>query len=259
MERLIALSSGTAMPVVGFGTWRISDDAAGEVVSKALKTGYRHIDTAKLYANERGVGKAIRDSGVARENIFVTTKLWSDDQPYDRALQAFDASLDRLGLDYVDLYLIHWPTEDRDDAWKALQEIHKSGKAKAIGVSNYSVRDLKELLDWADVAPAVNQVEFHPFNYKEQRELLEYCEEQDIAVTAYSPLKRHSQLDTPELEKIANEAGKTSSQVVLRWCLQHGTAPLPRSTNVQHIRENMDLFDFELSADQMRTIDSLSS
>jgi diketogulonate reductase-like aldo/keto reductase len=259
MDKTYELSNGTAMPLVGYGTWRITpDEAADKTVRTALDMGYRHVDTAKIYGNERGVGKAVRESGIPREEIFVTTKLWGDDQPYDKAMRAIDESLARLGLEYVDLYLIHWPTEMRTEAWRAMQDIYRSGKAKAVGVSNYTVRDLKELLDTAEVAPMVNQVEFDPFIYENQKELLSYCREHDIVVQAYSPLARHSRDVSPEIEKIAMRLGNTPSQVILRWCAQHGTAPLPRSANPQHIRENLDIFEFELSETDMETIDALS-
>jgi diketogulonate reductase-like aldo/keto reductase len=260
MDKIFTLSNGVAMPAVGFGTWQISpDDQAEKTVRAALDMGYRHIDTAKIYGNERGVGKAVRESGIPREEIFVTTKLWTSDHGYDNAMRAIDESLERLGLEYVDLYLIHWPQSDqRDEAWRALQDMYKAGKAKSIGVSNYSIRHLEELLETAEMPPMVNQVEFHPFIYDSQKALLAYCKEQNIQIEAYSPLARHSSTETPQIDEIAKRIGKTPSQVVLRWCLQHDTAPLPRSTNPEHIRENLEIFDFELDDAAMKTLDSLS-
>lgn len=260
MDKTIALSSGAAIPAVGFGTWEVTpDETAEKMVRTALDMGYRHVDTAKIYGNERGVGKAIRESGIPREEIFVTTKLWNSDHAYDDARRAIDDSLERLGLEYVDLYLVHWPRSDkRDEAWRAMQDIYEAGKAKSIGVSNYTIRHLNELLETAEIKPMVNQVEFHPFMYDAQKALLAYCRERDIAVEAYSPLARHSKMTVSAVEQIAAKTAKTPSQVVLRWCLQHGTVPLPRSTNPDHIRENLAIFDFELDEASMRTLDSLS-
>jgi diketogulonate reductase-like aldo/keto reductase len=254
------LNNGTTLPAIGFGTWQILPDAAAEkAVADALNIGYRHIDTAKIYANEKGVGRAIAAAGIKREQIFVTTKLWNEDQKYDSALRAVDESLSRLALEYVDLYLIHWPQNGtRQDAWRAMQDIYRSGKAKAVGVSNYTVRHLEELRSQSELVPAVNQVEFHPYIFAQQQELLIYCQEKGIVVEAYSPLARHSRDIDPHIAKIAKACNKTPSQVILRWCLQHGTVPLPRSTNPEHIRENFEIFDFELSGSDMEQLDSLS-
>lgn len=260
MDKQFTLSNGVRMPAVGFGTWEVSpDDTAEKVVGMALRAGYRHIDTAKIYGNEAGVGRAIRASGIPREEIFVTTKLWNDDHGYDAAMKAIDASLGRLGLDYVDLYLIHWPQSDaRDEAWRALTDIYEEGKAKAVGVSNYTIRHLEELLGSGDLAPMVNQVEFHPFILTEQKDLLTFCKSKGIQIEAYSPLSRHAGMPVPEIQKIADTLQVSPAQVILRWCLQHGTVPLPRSTNPDHIRDNLNVFGFELDEAAMRIIDSLS-
>ena len=254
------LNTQTTMPAIGFGTWRVTpDSAATEAATEALQIGYRHIDTAKIYTNEKGVGAAIAAAGIPRADLFVTTKLWNQDQGYESGLAAIDESLANLGLDYVDLYLIHWPqTDTRADAWKAMQEIHASGKAKAVGVSNYTIRHLEELLASSELVPAVNQVEFHPYIYEQQKELLAYCKQKGIVVEAYSPLARHSRDVDERIAKIAEQHGKTASQVILRWCLQHGTAPLPRSTNPEHIKENFEIFDFQLSDADMETLNSFS-
>lgn len=260
MDHTFELVNGVRMPQIGFGTWEITpDEAARAAVQTALEVGYRHIDTAKIYGNERGVGQALQDSGIARPDLFVTTKLWNSDHAYDAALRAIDESLQNLGLAYVDLYLVHWPQSDvRDQAWRAMEEIYRSGKAKSVGVSNYTVRHLQELLDNTSLVPHVNQVEFHPFIYAQQKELLEFCHEHTILVEAYSPLSRHAKASHPDIERIAARSGKTTSQVILRWCLQHGTAPLPRSQNPDHIAENYDIFNFELDVEDMQTLDSLS-
>ena len=212
------LNTQTTMPAIGFGTWRVTpDSAATKAATEALQIGYRHIDTAKIYTNEKGVGAAIAAAGIPRADLFVTTKLWNQDQGYESGLAAIDESLANLGLDYVDLYLIHWPqTDTRADAWKAMQEIHASGKAKAVGVSNYTIRHLEELLASSELVPAVNQVEFHPYIYEQQKELLAYCKQKGIVVEAYSPLARHSRDVDERIAKIAEQHGKTASQVILR-------------------------------------------
>lgn len=255
----IELNSGSKMPAVGFGTWQLSMAEARQSVSDALNIGYRLVDTAKIYANEAAVGEAINSSKVPRQDIFITTKLWNSDQGYDSALGAFDDSLSRLGLEYVDLYLIHWPGQDkqkRSDSWRALEKIYKQGRARAIGVSNYTVHHLQELIGSSDTKPSVNQVEFHPFIYLEQKELLSFCQSQKIVFEAYSPLAR-GRLNDPLLTTIGHKYGKSASQVMLRWALQQGTVPLPRSSKADHIKENFELFDFELTADDMDAINNI--
>lgn len=258
--RSYKLNTGTSMPAIGFGTWQIFPNGrARQATQRALEAGYRLIDTARIYGNEHGVGQAINSSKIPRADIFLTTKLWNLSQGYDKALRAFDNSLRRLDMDYVDLYLVHWPVSGkRLDSWRALVEIQASGRAEAIGVSNFTVQHLTELMEHSKVVPAVNQVEFHPFLYKEQIELLEFCAKHGIVVEAYSPLAHGKKTDERVLPPIAQAHGKSSSQVILRWCLQHGTVPLPKSTNPDHIKENLDIFDFELSAEEMRAIDDLS-
>jgi len=253
------LNTGRKVPTIGFGTWRLApDEVAQEAVETALRLGYRVIDTAKLYANERGVGQAVRGSRVPRAEIFLTTKVWQDDLGYEPTLAAFDASLQRLGLDFVDLYLIHWPaTEARHDSWRALEKLLQDAKIKAAGVSNYGVKELKQVLSQSDVVPAVNQIEFHPFNFDEQRPVLEFCQQHDILVEAYSPIK-YLDGQQPVVNDIADRLERTPQQVVLRWCIQHGTLPLPRSSSETHMRSNLQVFDFELTNDDMKRLDSLS-
>ncbi len=257
----VKLNTDAAMPQIGFGTWKIiPGPQTRNSVKEALKVGYRLIDTARAYLNEKSVGKGIKESGIARQEIFVTTKLWNGDQGYNSALRAFDESLNKLGLEYLDLYLIHWPkTDTRAESWRALQEIHKSGRAKAIGVSNYTVKHLEELLASSDIVPAVNQVEFHPFIYNEQKELVEFCHKHGIVFEAYSPLARAHNMDNQVLRTIAEHHSKTSAQIILRWEIQHGSVPIPKSTQPEHIKENFEVFDFELSEEEMQNINNLSN
>ncbi len=255
----LELNSGSAIPPVGFGTWQIRFNGhAKKAVRMALEAGYRLIDTARIYGNEKGVGQAVRESGITREEIFVTTKLWNHDQGYDRTHRAFDASLKRLGLDYVDLYLIHWPVGSRLESWRALEEIYKSGRAKAIGVSNFTEEHLTELLAAANVMPAVNQVELHPFIYEEQKELLNFCRQHKITVEAYSPLAHATRLHDPTITEIAKVHNKSHAQVLLRWSVQHGAVPLPKSSHEERIRENLMIFNFVLSDQEMALINGLS-
>jgi diketogulonate reductase-like aldo/keto reductase len=248
------------MPVLGYGTWHLSEgDETERAVRIALATGYRLIDTAKLYGNEGSVGQAIATSGVPREDIFVTTKLWNDDLGYESGIEACQQSVERLALDYIDLYLIHWPAnEARHDAWRALIELQKRGLTRAIGVSNYSIKQLKEATEKTGVKPAVNQIEFHLYNYTDQIDVLEYCQAEGIAVQAYSPLARGRRMDNMLVENIAADHDKSAAQVMLRWCIQHGTVPLPKSANEKRIMDNFEIFDFELSNHEMDTLDSIS-
>lgn len=270
MVEAARLNTGLQIPRIGFGTWEVTpDNAAKAAVAAALEAGYRLIDTAKIYGNERGVGEAIRESDIPREEIFVTTKLWNSDQGYESALNAFDATLERLGLDYVDLYLIHWPAGHhsgdaetnrtrRQQTWKAFEELAASKRARNIGVSNFVVHHLEELLQHANIVPAVNQIELHPFIFEEQRPIVEFCQQNDIVVEAYSPLSRGGRVNDPAVKAIADTHGKTGAQVMLRWAIQHGTVPLPRSVNPDHITENLQVFDFELTTEDMRELNKLT-
>lgn len=250
-------NDGSAMPRLGFGTYLIQNGGnCYRAVRHALDTGYRHVDTAAFYGNEEDVGRAVRDSGIPREQIYVTTKLWNSDQGYDPALRAFDRSIRRLGLDYVDLYLVHWPEPGkRADSWRALETIRKQGRCRSIGVSNYTVRHLEELLRSAEVVPVNNQVEFNPFLY--QRALLDYCTAQGVSLTAYCPLTHAERLDHPVVVEIGRRHGKTGAQVLLRWALQHGVVVVPKSARRARIEENAALYDFELDRGQMARLDAL--
>lgn len=255
----IELGHGGPMPLFGLGTFRSpAGEATRNAVRWALDAGYRHVDTAALYRNEGDVGAAIRDREVPREDVFVTTKLHKDDHGYDEALRAFDASLERLGFDYVDLYLIHWPGSDRRmESWRALERILEEGRARAIGVSNYMAHHLEEVLEHGTVVPAVNQIELHPFNYRSRRDVIELCGRHGIAVEGYSPLTKTEKLDQPTVARIAAEHGNTPAQVLIRWALQHGIITIPKSTHRDRILENADVFDFELTAAEMRELDAL--
>ena len=256
IEERIKLNDGVAIPRLGLGVYQIPKGKASiEAVSYALNIGYRLIDTAAIYGNEIEVGKAVRDSNVAREEIFVTTKLWNSEHGYERALRAFDGSLKKLGLEYVDLYLIHWPVESRQESWRALVELKKQGKCKTIGVSNYMINHLEELLQNSDIVPTVNQVEFNPFLY--QKELLTYCEKKKIQLEAYSPLARAARIRDPRLREVAEKYSKTPAQIMIRWCLQHNVIPIPKSSNPKRIEENMQVFDFEISSKDMQNLDAL--
>jgi len=253
----VKLRNGVEMPILGLGVWQ---SAPGEetrrAVLEALAAGYRHVDTARAYRNESDVGAAIRESGVPRGDVFVTTKVWNADHGYDRTLRAIDESLETLGMEQVDLYLVHWPVEGlRHDTWRAMERILADGKARAIGVSNYTARHLDELLARAKVPPAVDQVEFSPFLH--QRALLEHCRRNGIQLEAYGPLVRGHKMDDPTLERIALEHGRTPAQVLLRWGIQHELVVIPKSVRPERIRENADLFGFALDADDMAALDGL--
>jgi diketogulonate reductase-like aldo/keto reductase len=253
----LKLNTGAKIPAVGLVVWQTpKGERTEEAVGAALRHGYRHVDTARIYGNERDVGAAVRASGIGREQIFVTTKLWNDDQGYDSALRAFDASLSRLGLDYVDLYLVHWPVPGkRKESWRALEKLFREKRARAIGVSNFLVPHLKELLADAEVVPAANQIELSPF--LQHRETRALCAETGIVVEAYSPLTRGKRLGDPRLVKVAARVGKSPAQVLLRWGVQHGLVVLPKSANEARIVENASLFDFALDAEAMKELDAM--
>lgn len=257
----VKLNNGFKIPGFGFGTWQLSEgDEVIGAVTAALKAGYRLIDTAKIYQNEEGVGEAVKRSGVDRSEIFITTKLWSSDLGYESGLKAFERSLQNLKVDHIELYLIHWPNGDsRHEAWRALQELYESGKAKSIGVSNYEIQHLEELISGAKIIPAVNQIPFHPFVYAKQEKLVVFCKAHGITVEAYSPLAQAERLNHPTVSKIAAAHHKSSAQIMLRWAIQHDTIPIPRSRNPERIVQNLDIFDFELTDRQMNTLNTLGA
>jgi diketogulonate reductase-like aldo/keto reductase len=251
------LLGGGAIPQLGLGVWQTPRGAATRgAVAAAIAAGYRHVDTARIYGNEADVGAAVRGSGLPRRELFVTTKLWNDDQGYDSALRAFDASLARLGLDDVDLYLLHWPVAGkRRDSWRALERLHREGRARAIGVSNFMPKHLEELLGEAEIVPAVNQIEVSPFH--QQRDARAFCARHQIVVEAYSPLTRGARLDDGTVTTIAARVERTPAQVMLRWGIEHGLVVLPKSTHEARIRENAAIFDFSLDAEAMTALDRL--
>ena len=258
LDTTTRLNNDVEMPVFGLGVYQSAPGrVTQEAVKTALKIGYRLVDTAAIYQNEADVGIALKQSGVDREKIFVTTKLWNADQGYDSALSAFDSSLKRLGLKYLDLYLIHWPEPSlRLESWKALSKLLEDGKTRSIGVSNFTISHLEELLENSSVVPMVNQVEFNPFLY--QKKLLDYCNRKGIRVEAYSPLARSEKLDNPLLKELSGKYRKSPAQLMIRWSLQHGLIVIPKSVKSERIRENSDVFDFEISEKDMRLLDGLN-
>ncbi|MDH3442783.1 MAG: aldo/keto reductase [Deltaproteobacteria bacterium] len=257
LHSTVRLNNRVEMPVFGLGVWQMSDGQETEqAVLWALETGYRLIDTAKIYGNEAGVGSAVRKSGIPRNEIFVTTKLWPTD--FFRVRTAFQKSLEKLGLSYIDLYLIHWPIPlIKTGIWKDFERIFAEGLVRAIGVSNYNVNQLETLASSAQTPPAVNQVRFHPFAYK--KKLLDYCKSKNIVLEAYSPLARGRNLNDPVLTDIAGKHEKTPAQIMTRWSLQHGLIPIPKSSNKKRIIENAAVFDFQIEDSDMERLDNLSA
>jgi len=259
LRSTVRLNNGVEMPWVGFGTFKSEPgNVTEQAVAWALEIGYRHVDTAAYYRNEADVGRAIRASGIPRQQIFVTTKVWNADQGYEQTLRAFDESSRALGIGVVDLYLIHWPVKEKfADTWRALEKLYREGRVRAIGVSNFKAHHLEELAKVSPVVPAVNQVEFHPFLL--QPELLAYDRAKGIRHEAWSPLVRGRGLDTPEVVRIARAHGRTPAQVLLRWDLQHDVVTIPKSVHRERIAENAALFDFELTSADMKAIDALDA
>jgi len=254
------LHNGVEMPWIGLGVFKVQDgEEVVRSVKSALEAGYRSIDTAAIYKNEEGVGRAIAESNVPREELFITTKLWNANQGYDTTLKAFDESMEKLGLDYLDLYLIHWPLPSQGkyvETWKALEKLYKDGRVRAIGVSNFKIHHLEEIIANCEIVPMVNQVEYHPrFN---QRELHEYCKKNKIQLEAWSPLMQGGLLDDPVLVEIAEKYNKSTAQVIIRWDLQTEVITIPKSTKPHRIAENADIFDFELSQEDMEKINDLN-
>ncbi len=261
----LKLSNGVTIPGLGYGTYQTPPEDAYRAVTDALAVGYRHIDTAALYGNESGVGQAVKDSGLKREEVFITSKLWNTERGYDKTMAAFEKTLAELGTDYLDLYLIHWPANEKQfgqeatalnlDTWRAFEELYKAGKIKAIGVSNFMPNHLEALLAQAEIKPMVNQIEVHPG--WPQTEAIRYCQRNDILVEAWAPLGEAAALSNPVLAKIAAKYDHTPAQVCLRWEIQQGILPLPKSVHKERMAENTKLFDFELTEDEMDIIGAL--
>ncbi len=251
------LYNGITVPALGLGVWQMRGAETKNACLHALKYGYRHIDTAAFYGNEKEVGAAVRESGLQRNAVFVTTKLWNDDQGYDRAIRAFNDSLKKLNIGAVDLYLIHWPEPGlRKDSWRALETLYEEGNCRAIGVSNYTIRHLEELFGYCKIPPMVNQVEFHPFLY--QKELLDFCKKHQIVLESYSPLTKGIRLKEKRLTAIAERYGKSNAQIMIRWILQHGAVVLPKSSTLQRIEANATVFGFSISDEDMIAINALN-
>lgn len=257
LKDTITLNNGVKMPGFGLGVYKVEEDIAVDAVRTALKNGYRSIDTASFYQNEKGVGKGLRESGVSRDEIFVTSKVWNDEQGYDRTLEAYERSLNQLGLDYLDLYLIHWPVKDKyKETWRAMERLYEEGSVRAIGVSNFHVHQLKDLMKDSNVKPAVDQIELHP--HLTQEDLRAFCEGENIRIEAWSPLKKGRIFEEPGLKEIAQKYEKTPAQVILRWNIQHEIITIPKSTNEKRIIENANIFDFSLTEQEMASIDQLN-
>ncbi|MFX1524741.1 MAG: aldo/keto reductase [Promethearchaeota archaeon] len=251
------LNNGSEIPILGLGTWDLRGRKVYQAVLWAFDIGYRLIDTATLYGNEREIGEAMRDSALSREDIFLTTKVWNTDQGFKNTLNAIEKSLKRLQTDYVDLYLIHWPVSRiRNETWRTLEKIYEEGKAHAIGVSNYTISHLEELMRFSETIPAVNQIEFSPFLY--QKELMNYCKTKNIALEAYTPLTRGRKFNNRSLKSISQKYDKTVAQILIRWGLQHEIIEIPRSGNQQHLHENATIFDFTLDEGDMTRLDELN-
>ncbi|KSU87532.1 glyoxal reductase [Priestia veravalensis] len=262
LQDTVTLNNGVKMPGFGLGVFKVEEGPElVEAVKAAIKNGYLSIDTAAIYENEEGVGEGIRqglqETGLSREELFVTSKVWNSDLGYEETLKAYETSLQKLGLDYLDLYLIHWPVERKyKDAWRALETLYKDGKVKAIGVSNFQIHHLEDLLQDAEVKPVINQVEYHP--RLTQKELRAYCEQQNIQLEAWSPLMQGELLDNDVLSAIASKHNKSTAQVILHWDVQNGVITIPKSTKEHRIIQNADIFDFELTSDEMKQIDALN-
>lgn len=260
----LLLNNKREIPSIGFGTWLIDNEEAPEAVTAALETGYTMVDTASYYKNEEGVGKGIKDSGIDREGIFLTSKLWNDDHGYDNALAAIDISLKKLGTDYLDLYLVHWPVpvskrenweEDIAQTWRAMEKIYNSGMAKAVGVSNFLPHHLECLKKSCNIMPAINQIEYH-VSYM-QEETVEYCEKNNIIVQAWSPLARGGVFEIKEIQDIADKYNKSAAQICLIWEIQKGIIPIPKTLNRKRMMENLDIFDVSLSREEMNIMDNI--
>lgn len=260
--RKLKLYNGIEIPEIGFGTWHIKDEKELEFsIKNAIENGYTHIDTASKYKNEELIGNTIEKYNIPRENLFITSKLWNEDKGYDNAIKAFQGTLDRLKTDYLDLYLIHWPMtadnweELNAETWRAFEDLYKMGKVKAIGVSNFMIQHMESLRKIANILPMVDQIEFHPGMM--QKEILEYCRNNNIVVEAWSPLGSGRMLDNEDLKRIADKYKKSVAQICVRWCVQNNVIPLPKSTHLERIKDNIDIYDFIISDVDMKYINNM--
>ena len=260
MNSLIELNNQKTIPCLGLGVYEMTlGTKTVETITYALQKGYRHLDTASLYNNESEVGEAVRASGLRREDVFVTTKLWNSDHGYDSALKAFEKSLNLMKFDYVDLYLIHWPVPQRRlESWRAFEKLYNEGSCKAIGVSNYMVQHIDELMKQAKVVPAVNQIELHPFNYTQRKPVVEHCQKHSICIECYSPLTKGKRLKDAGLVECAKRYGRSTAQLLIRWGLQKGFVTIPKSAHSSRILENANVFDFSISEDDMNVLEMLN-
>jgi diketogulonate reductase-like aldo/keto reductase len=257
MQSKKKLNNGVEIPVLGLGTWQANGGELKDAINIAIENGYRHIDTAAFYNNEEIIGKTLKKLSIPREEIFITSKLWNTDHGYDKALAAFQQSLKHLQCEYLDLFLIHWPVSRiRQESWKALEHLYKEGQVRAIGVSNYMIPHLEELLASCEIIPAVNQFEFHP--YIDRMAVKQFCDEHQIIVEAYSPMTRATKLGDPILKEIGDKYHKTPAQVLIRWGLEHEVVSLPKSVNKNRIKENASVFDFVLTDSDMKTLNSIN-
>lgn len=256
VEKFMLLSNGVKIPSIGFSTYKSGDDEeTAKIIKNALNLGYKMIDTASFYNNEVGIGNGIKESDIDRKDIFIVTKLWNDDHGYDNTIEAFNKSLNNLQVDYIDLYLIHWPNKLNAETWRAFEHLYETGKVKAIGVCNFKVEHLEELKKTAKIMPMVNQVEIHPFSTKNN--IINYCKDNNIKVVAWSPISRGRVLSNELMIDLSQKYKKSIVQIVLRWHMQKGVIPIPKSSNENRIKENIDIFDFEISSEDMKAIDSL--
>lgn len=258
-RRMRKLCNGVEIPVVGFGTYKLNNknDEACNIVKEAIKSGYRSIDTASFYHNEEGVGKGIIESNVSREELFVTTKVWIDDDGYENIIKSFNKSLEKLGLDYIDLYLVHWTTENIKETWRAIEDLYKEKKVRSIGVCNCTVKQLEEIIGFSEINPMVNQVEIH-LN-RTEKELLKVCKRHNIVVQAWSPIMRGQLLSNSIIRNLAQKYNKSEAQIILRWHLQNNVIAIPKTSKTNRIKENIDIFDFEIEKHDMERIDLIDT
>lgn len=257
LNKTVRLINNIEIPTIGFGTYKLgNEEEAIASIKNALELGYRHIDTASFYGNEEFIGKAIKDYKIKREDIFLVTKLWQDSHGYDNAIKAFYESIEKLGIDYLDLYLIHWPTKENSETWRALEDLYNEGKIKAIGVCNFKIGHLEDLKKTAKIMPMINQIEIHPGYTK--KDIIEYCIKNNIQVVAWSPIMRGKLSNNDKMIYLSKKYNKSITQIILRWHIQNSIIPIPKSSNKSRMKENIDIFDFSIDFEDLKIIDSLN-